>query len=57
MNDFKKQSAILIAVIIACAIAARYAGRGETLLEYAEKNPDTAYAVSGNELSSDSSSR
>ena len=52
MKEFQKEAVILIAIVIGCAVVARYANRGMTLEEYAQKNPETAYGtVSGNDVS------
>lgn len=33
----------ILAIIIVCAVIARYLSGGETLSDYASKNPDVAY--------------
>ncbi|WP_155834048.1 hypothetical protein [Butyrivibrio sp. VCD2006] len=44
---------IIFALIILCAILARFVGGGETLAEYASKHPDKAYGTTTEAVSDD----
>ncbi len=54
-NEYLKPILIMLAVIAACAILSRIISGGETLSDYARKNPDTAYGSSEVADSSDES--
>ncbi len=45
MNKWMKPFGFLILMILVCSAASRMLTRGETLLEYADSNPETAYAT------------
>lgn len=45
MNKWIKPMGFLILMILACSAASRILTRGETLSEYADNNPETAYAA------------
>lgn len=45
MNKIMKSLGLLAVIIILCAIVARVFSGAETLADYAEKNPETAYAT------------
>ncbi|MCR5671501.1 MAG: M15 family metallopeptidase [Butyrivibrio sp.] len=48
-----KDMLVLIAVIVFCAIAARFLAGGETLEDYAKKNPEKASNAASSEMSED----
>lgn len=54
MKKYWKQFALILALIFVCSIASRLINSGETLSEYAQKNPEKAYGTT-NESMNDSS--
>lgn len=53
-KDILKTAVILFALIIVCAIMVRFIFPNETLQDYADKNPDIAYATGSDETESES---
>ena len=45
MNKWMKPFSFLVLMILICSLASRMLTRGETLLEYADNNPEMAYAA------------